>query len=57
MLNKEKLDRLNELARKAKADDLSEAERKEQKILREEYLSNLRSYVKGHLDTVKYVKQ
>ena len=57
MLNKEKLDRLNELARKSKSNNLSEAEQKEQKILREEYLSNLRSYVKGHLETVKYVKQ
>lgn len=57
MLEKTKLDRLNELARKAKKEALSEAELKEQKELREEYLGNLRTYVKGHLSTVKYVKQ
>lgn len=57
MLEKPKLDRLNELARKAKKESLSEAEQIEQKALREEYLGNLRTYVRGQLGTVKYVKQ
>lgn len=57
MLEKPKLDRLNELARKAKVEPLNEEELKEQKALRDEYLGNLRTYVKSNLDTVKYVKQ
>ncbi len=57
MLEKTKLDRLNELARKAKKEALNPEELSEQKALRDEYLGNLRTYVKGHLDTVKYVKQ
>jgi uncharacterized protein YnzC (UPF0291/DUF896 family) len=57
MLEKPKLDRLNEIARKAKVESLTEEELAEQKELREEYLGNLRTYVRGNLDTVKYVKK
>jgi uncharacterized protein YnzC (UPF0291/DUF896 family) len=57
MLEKEKLDRLNALARKAKKESLNSEELQEQKALRDEYLGNLRTYVKGHLSTVKRIKQ
>lgn len=56
MLEKPKLDRLNEIARKAKVETLTQEELKEQKELREEYLGNLRTYVRGNLANVKYVK-
>ena len=43
MITKEKLARINALAKKAKDTGLSEKEKEEQKKLREEYLSNVRS--------------
>lgn len=43
MLSKEKMARINELARKAKSSGLTEAEAKEQSTLRSEYLSTFRS--------------
>lgn len=49
MLSKEKIARINELARKAKASGLSEAEAKEQSKLRSEYLEAFRSQI---LDTL-----
>lgn len=52
MLSKEKLARINELARKAKQDGLTEAEAKEQTSLRKEYLETFRSSM---LNTLKGV--
>lgn len=43
MLSKEKLARINELAKKAKQSTLSEEEAKEQTLLRKEYLETFRS--------------
>jgi uncharacterized protein YnzC (UPF0291/DUF896 family) len=53
MLSKEKLARINELARKAKASGLTQAEAKEQSQLRGEYLAAFRS---GMLDTLTNTK-
>ena len=36
-MNQEKIDRINELARKSKNEGLTEAEKEEQKLLRDEY--------------------
>jgi len=49
MLPKEKIDRINQLARKAKASGLTEDEAKEQSSLRKEYLKAFRSSM---LDTL-----
>jgi uncharacterized protein YnzC (UPF0291/DUF896 family) len=49
MLSKEKMARINELARKAKAGGLTELEAKEQSKLRSEYLAAFRSNM---LDTL-----
>lgn len=57
MIDQEKLARINALANKAKVTPLTPEELIEQKALRDEYLGNLRTYVKGHLSTVKYVKK
>lgn len=55
MLSKDKIDRINFLARKSKLENLTDEEIKEQKLLRDEYISNLRKTVKGHLDNIEIV--
>ncbi|MDH6365524.1 uncharacterized protein YnzC (UPF0291/DUF896 family) [Enterococcus sp. PF1-24] len=55
MLSPEKLARINELAKKKKESGLTEAETKEQKQLREEYLTAFRSGMKHHIEGMKVV--
>lgn len=47
-----KLERINELARKAKAEGLTPAEQNEQKALREEYIGEFRKSLRAQLDNV-----
>lgn len=49
-MKENKIDRINELAKKAKAQGLSEAEKAEQKALREEYIAGFRKSLKAQLD-------
>lgn len=56
MIGKEKLDRINQLAKKAKTEGLTEEETKERDILRKEYLENFRKNFRGHLNRVKFVE-
>ena len=46
-MEKEKLNRINELAKKSKETELTEEEKTEQKALREEYLTYVRRQLKG----------
>lgn len=46
----EKIARINALARKSKEGPLTEAERSEQKALREEYIASFRASLRGTLD-------
>ena len=48
-MEKQKIDRINELYRKSKAEGLTDAERKEQKILRQEYLELVRRNLRRRL--------
>ncbi|MBQ3017847.1 MAG: DUF896 domain-containing protein [Clostridia bacterium] len=48
-MEKEKIDRINFLAKKKKAEGLSEAEREEQKALYEEYLEGYRKNLRSTL--------
>lgn len=57
MLSKEKLDRINYLARKSKKEGLTEEEKKEQKVLREEYLKKFRENFRKQLDSIKFVEE
>jgi len=46
----EKINRINELARKSRSEGLSEEEKTEQKMLREEYIKGFRTSLKNQLD-------
>lgn len=56
MIGKEKIDRINELARKNKTEGLTEEERKEREILRREYLDQFRANLRGQLEQIKFVE-
>ena len=51
-MEKEKIERINELARKKKAGMLTEAEAAEQAELRREYLAEYRENMKAMLDSL-----
>ena len=55
MLTKEKIDRINELAKKSKATCLTPEEKEEQAELRKEYLVKFREHFKGHLESIRFV--
>ena len=52
-----KLDRINELARKAKAEGLTEAEQAEQKELRAEYIAAYRRSLRTQLENMVLVDE
>jgi uncharacterized protein YnzC (UPF0291/DUF896 family) len=57
MITEEKICRINELARKSKTVGLTEDEKKEQKCLRDEYISTMRQRTKEQLDCIVVVKE
>jgi len=57
MVSKEKLDRINELARKSKVTELSQEEKEEQQALRSEYIANFREVFRGQLEQIKFVDE
>ena len=56
MIGKEKLDRINELAKKKKTVGLTPEETKEQEELRKEYIEAFRASFRGQLNQVKFVE-
>ena len=52
MTFEEKVKRINELYHKSQAEGLTEDERKEQAILRSEYLANVRANLRGQLNNI-----
>ncbi|MDW8683154.1 DUF896 family protein [Streptococcus suis] len=52
-----KIDRINELARKKKAEGLTEEELQEQAALREEYIEGCRRSVRAHIEGIKVVDE
>ena len=47
-----KIERINELYRKSKAEVLTESEKKEQKLLRQEYLESIRGNLRSQLNNI-----
>ena len=54
-MNEEKIARINELSRKSKAEGLTEEERQEQAILRQEFIASFRNNLKAQLDNIDVV--
>lgn len=57
MITQEKIDRINELAKKAKETGLSEEEFEERAILRKEYLQAIRECLRAQLDVIEFVDE
>ncbi len=56
MINDETIKRINELAKKAKAEGLTDAEKKEQQTLREEYIKAYRKSLRSTLENTVIVE-
>ena len=54
-MNEAKLQRINELARKSKAEGLTKAERAEQTLLSQEYIEAIRRNLRGQLDRIDVI--
>lgn len=51
-MTEEKIERINQLARKSKAEGLTESEAKEQQILRREFIEDFKRNLRGQLDNI-----
>ena len=56
-MEQHKIDRINELARKAKAGPLTPAEQKERDLLRREYIDSVVGSLKGELENTYVVDE
>ena len=54
-MEKSKIDRINELAHKSKDVGLTDEEKNEQALLREEFLAEIRADVRASLDSIEIV--
>lgn len=54
-MTQEKIQRINELYRKSQAEGLSEAEKKEQDLLRKEYIENVKKNLRNQLNNIDMV--
>jgi uncharacterized protein YnzC (UPF0291/DUF896 family) len=55
-MEKIKLDRINELAHKSKAEGLTLEEKAEQAVLRAEFLAEIRADVKASLESIEFIE-
>ncbi|MBQ8784205.1 MAG: DUF896 domain-containing protein [Clostridia bacterium] len=56
-MEQKKIDRINELARKAKAEGLTEEEIRERDILRREYIDSYKASLVSHLENTYIVDE
>ena len=57
MTLEEKIKRINELYHKSKAEGLTDAEKEEQQALRKEYIANVRTNLRGQLNSITIQKE
>lgn len=56
MVTKEQIDRINELARKAKTPEgLTDAEKAEQQTLRKRYIESFKANLRSQLENIEFV--
>ncbi|MDD4504485.1 MAG: DUF896 domain-containing protein [Clostridiaceae bacterium] len=56
MINKEMIDRINQLSKKSRQDGLTEAEQQEQRELRRKYIEYIKGQVRQQLDSIEFVE-
>ena len=56
-MTEEKISRINELYRKSKAEGLTEAEKKEQDLLRKEFVASVRGALQAQLNNIDMVQE
>lgn len=56
-MKQEKIDRINELYHKSQAEGLTEEEKKEQAILRKQFVADVRGNVAAQLDNIDMVNE
>ena len=54
-MTQEKIQRINELYRKSQAEGLSEAEKKDQELLRKDYIANVKKNLRNQLNNIDMV--
>ncbi len=57
MTHEERIQRINELAKKQRSEGLTPEEKEEQKLLRQEYLAVFRQNFRQQLDSIKFVDE
>ena len=57
MMKEEKINRINELYRKSQAEGLTEDEKKEQAILRKEFVASVKSNLRSQLNNIDMVNE
>ncbi len=56
-MNQEKIERINALYRKSKAEGLTEEEKKEQDLLRKEYIASVKSNLWSQLNNIDVINE
>ncbi len=55
-MEKAKIDRINELARKSKAEGLTVSEKEEQRLLRQEFIAEIRADLRASLESIEFIE-
>lgn len=56
-MNQEKIERINALYRKSKAEGLTEEEKKEKDLLRKEYIASVKSNLRSQLNNIDVINE
>ena len=56
-MNQEKIERINALYRKSKVGGLTEEEKKEQDLLRKEYIASVKSNLRNQLNNIDVINE